>query len=454
MMQSVTGLPARTLRAVSGAALALLIGLSFLASGSFGGTRRAVTDRPEPVQDYSSAPVSQPVSSSEEKLTEETRATISATGDVIGHDALLEAARTSGGKYNFDFVYKYLKKYASASDYAVTNLETTLGGGPKYSGYPAFSSPDSLVDSITGSGFDMLLTANNHANDTGYKGMYRTAKVLNSKKVDFIGTVENESDKRYLVREVNGIKLGMICYTYEGRARKNGSKYLNDIIDNRSAAILNTFNVRNLDEFYTELGQRMEAMRSEGAEAIVIFMHWGVEYELEVNADQKKIAQKLCDLGADVIIGGHPHVVQGMELLKDSAGGTHRTVCIYSMGNSVSNQRKEFMQLKSGHTEDGVFISFTFTRYSDGSVLLTDVDALPTWVNVYRSGNWSKRVFEIIPLDKSVKDWAEAFSLDEAGLAAANASYKRTMDIIGSGLDEAREYCRLAAENKLNTAGQ
>ena len=137
---------------------------------------------------------------------------VSVTGDVIIHNALLDAAKVSKNKYNFDYIYTYLKSYSEASDYAVANLETTLGGSD-YTGYPVFNTPDSLLDSITAAGFDMLLTANNHANDTGFKGMSRTAKVLNERKIDFIGTVENEDDKRYLVKEINGIKLGMICYT-------------------------------------------------------------------------------------------------------------------------------------------------------------------------------------------------------------------------------------------------
>lgn len=428
-------------RVMAAAAIGVLMAVNFFISYR---NRAALASDPSPNRN-----IAADVSSSDrdttapEKIHEVARAKISVTGDVIIHNALLDTAKVSKDTYNFDYIYKYLRSYAASSDYAVTNLETTLGGA-NYTGYPVFNTPDSLVDSITGAGFDMLLTANNHANDTGYKGMYRTAKVLNEKKVDFIGTVQNETDKRYLVKEVNGIKLGMICYTYEGRARSNGMKYLNGMINKKSAAIINTFNVRNLDEFYTELGARMAAMKAEGAQAIMVYLHWGEEYELEPNDSQKKIAQKLCDMGVDVIVGGHPHVVQPMQLLTSGADAAHKTVCIYSIGNSVSNQRKNYMQLKTGHTEDGVFISFTFTQYSDGRVIVSDVDVMPTWVNMYYSK--SKRVFEIIPLDKTVSDWKEAFSLDEAGEKDANASYKRTMKIVGEGLEASQEYCRHSAD--------
>ena len=434
----------RIARIVGGAVIAAVMAMSFFVT--YKHRAMAISDGENSVMDISKTDISQSDTSSDAPAANEVaKARISVTGDVIGHDAILEAAKVSKDKYNFDFIYKHLAGYVSASDYAVTNLETTLGGSD-YRGYPTFNSPDSLVDSIIGAGFDMLLTANNHANDTGYKGMHRTAQVLKSKNVDFIGTVEDESDTRYLVREVNGIKLGMICYTYEGRARKNGQKYLNGIMNNRSAAIINTFNVRNLDEFYTELGGRIEAMKADGAEAIVVFMHWGVEYELAPNGNQKKIAQKLCDMGVDVIVGGHPHVVQPMELLTAKTDSSHKTVCIYSIGNSISNQRKNFMKIKTGHTEDGVFISFTFSKYSDGKVILSDVDVIPTWVNLYRNSQTKKNVFEIIPLDQSVGDWGKAFSLDDAGIKDAEASYKRTMKIIGNGLKDSQDYCRGSAD--------
>ena len=390
----------------------------------------------------------QPDENPPEKVHEVAKAKISVTGDVIGHTALLRAAYLSKNNYDFNFIYKYLNQYSSASDYAVTTLETTLGGS-NYNGYPAFNSPDSLVDAVMNAGFDMLLTANNHADDTGYNGMHRTAQVLKKKKLDFIGTVEKEGDKRYLVREINGIKIGMICYTYESRARSGKIKYLKSQLDYRSAKIINTFNVRNLDEFYTELGQRMEDMRAEGAEAIVVFLHWGVEYRITPDKDQKEMAQKLCDMGVDVISGGHPHVVQPVEMFTGSTDTSHKMLCIYSVGNSISNQRIKEMDLKTGHTEDGLFFSFTFSKYSDGRVLLSDVDALPTWVNVYRNKSTGRNVFEILPLDTSVQSWKDAYSLSDANATNARNSYERTMDIIGQGVSDCREVCRQAAAEAL-----
>ncbi|MBQ2746122.1 MAG: CapA family protein, partial [Clostridia bacterium] len=133
-----------------------------------------------------------------------------------------------------------------------------------------------------------------------------------------------------------------------------------------------------------------------------------------------------------VIVGSHPHVIQAVDTLKNEAG--HETVCIYSVGNSISNQRKEIMSEDnhSGHTEDGVVFEVTFDKYSDGKVVLSDVNALPTWVDM-RTVNGEKS-YNIIPLDLN-KNWT---SFSVSSMSDAKASYSRTLARIGEGLNEWR----------------
>ena len=206
-----------------------------------------------------------------------------------------------------------------------------------------------------------------------------------------------------------------------------------------------------LDPFYTEIGGILEQMRNDGAEATVMFIHWGVEYQLTQNAEQQQIAQKLCDLGFDVIVGGHPHVVQPVELLESTVDPEHRTVCLYSMGNAVSNQRQgELTSITTAHTEDGAMFSMTFSKYSDGTVYLEDVALIPTWVRaidvngntvVRRSG--TIRRYEILPLDDSLRSqWQEQFGIDSSTLAQCADSWQRTMDITGAGLTQSQDYLR------------
>lgn len=203
---------------------------------------------------------------------------------------------------------------------------------------------------------------------------------------------------------------------------------------------MNYFSTDNLSGFYSEVEQVYADMLAQGAEATLFYIHWGTEYETTENETQRAIAQKLCDLGVDVIIGGHPHVVQPMDLLTSTADPDHKTVCIYSLGNAVSNQRIEEMKLKTGHTEDGVVFSVTFEKYSDGSVRLSDVSVMPTWVNKFVTADW-KYEFNILPLDDATRDqWKSLYALTDEQLTNARNSYTRTMDILGSGLEKCRNY--------------
>ena len=382
-------------------------------------------------------------------LTMTSQATISVTGDVMAHSPMLTAAYNSKSKsYSFENIFPYISKYVSASDYAIANLETTLRGtegGVKYQGYPTFNTPDAIVDAVKNAGFDMVLTANNHSYDMGAKGMKRTLEVLDEKGLEHTGTFLKETDKKYIVKEVNGIKIGMICYTYETNGSNNNKKYLNGItLSSESAKLINSFNYGKTDNFYSDLADNISDMKGDGAEAVMLFIHWGTEYKTSPNKYQKQIAQKVCDLGVDVIVGGHPHVIQPVDLLT-SSDSTHKTLCIYSTGNAVSNQRRSRMSLNTGHTEDGCLFSVTFNKYSDGRVVISDTSLLPTWVDLRVDPDTKKNVYKIVPLDKSVPEWGTAFDMKSATVKNAEKSYDRTAEITGGGLEKARKYYRSAA---------
>ncbi len=376
-------------------------------------------------------------------ITKVSTATVVATGDLLMHEPIFNNAKQSDGTYNFDNIFTYLSEYAGKADYAVANLETTLRGiedGYSYKGYPQFNCPDSIVDATKSAGFDMLLTANNHSYDTRYKGMIRTLEVIDQKGLDRLGIIKEETEKRYTVKEINGIKIGMICYTYETDTDPDDVALNGIALNDDAAKRVNAFSYGELDTFYETIDGQFKAMKADGAEALVLFIHWGDEYQTKQNKKQSAIAQKLCDLGVDVIVGGHPHVVQPIDLLTSETDPSHKTVCLYSMGNAVSNQRRERMNLKTGHTEDGVLFEFTFAKYSDGTVVLEDADILPTWVNMFTSKATGKKVYQIIPLDTEKEDWKEAFDLTDTSKKKAEESLERTQKIVGDGLKEVQDY--------------
>lgn len=365
-------------------------------------------------------------------------AKIGSIGDLLIHSPILSAFCDEKSKtYNFEKIFTHLKPYIKALDYAVINMEGTLAEG-NFSGYPMFRCPDNIIDCAKDCGFDMFLTANNHSNDGGASGFIRTAEVLKSKNVDFIGTRLSPDNKKYIIKDVNGVKVGMVNYTY-GEISDAGIVSVNGIPSSaQNSRLFNVFDYNRLDEFYKEQSAIIAEMRSHGADKIMYYMHWGAEYQLKENTTQRAIAQKLCDLGVDVIIGGHPHVVQPIDVLHSDVSGK-TTICIYSTGNAVSNQRLERMDMKSGHTEDGVLFSVTFTKYSDGNVFTSDVEILPTWVNLYKSSA-GKSIFQIVPLDKSV-NWQSNFNLSAShnGIERANKSFNRTLQLLSPGLQKAKD---------------
>lgn len=374
-------------------------------------------------------------------------ATVLSTGDILMHMDVINSGKQEDGSYNYDSIFRYVKSYTQAADFSVANLETTLCGtdnGYGYSGNPRFNCPDAIVDSLKDAGFDLLLTANNHAADTDLVGYKRTLNTVRDKGLDTLGTYLSVDERKWTIEEVNGIKIGMVCYTYSEGFSQRGYPVLNyhEVAEN---GILNYFTYDKLPEFYTQLQGYLDEMKAAGAEATMVYLHWGDEYKWKTgegpNANQTAMAQKLCDMGVDVIVGGHPHVVQPVDLLTSSTDSEHKTIVLYSMGNAVSNQRKEEMQKSdpTGHTEDGVLFCVTFSKYSDGSVYVDSAELIPTWVNMH--SNSGTKEYNILPLEKSTaSQWQAQFGLTDNQLASAKASFDRTEALVLTGMEKAQTY--------------
>ena len=396
----------------------------------------------------------------EPSLPEETEpyavstATVGAMGDVLMHIQLISGkydsiADLGDGNYDFSPIFKYMGDTVSGLDYAIANLETTFGGDKHpYQGNPAFNCPDQLATALKQTGFDMMLTANNHCSDTLTAGIKRTLDVVRREGLATLGTRLTGDEPRYTLVEVNGIRIGMVCYSYT-MSMVNGVPSLNGGLPLEEPELVNWFTYDDLPGFYTEIDTVQRGMRAAGADATMVYIHWGEEYQLTENNYQRTIGQKLCDLGFDVIVGGHPHVVQPMALLESSQDPGHKTVCIYSLGNAVSNQRLgNLNSIKTAHTEDGVLFTVTFEKLSDGTTHLTGTDVLPLWVTMHTASG--KLEYNILPLENTEESqWQTRFSLSGEQLKAAQASYTRTMEIVGLGLQQCRNW---AAQNRIQTA--
>ncbi len=362
-------------------------------------------------------------------------ASIANTGDMLMHKPVFQSA-LRGDTYDFSETFAYFDDYVSAADFSVANLETTLAGNSyPYSGYPQFNCPDNIVLGLKNTGFDLLLTANNHSYDTGSTGFYRTQQVIAQQGLAHLGTVSDGDAPLWQIQNINGISIGMLCYTYETDNNPEVTALNGIPLSRDCAACIGTFSYSELDRFYGEMAENMEQLAAAGAEAVVLYIHWGEEYQLQENQQQRTIAQKMCDLGVDVIVGGHSHVVQPMALLTSSTQPEQKTVCLYSMGNALSNQSRHTLQTAPNkeYTEDGLLFSFTFAKYSDGTVILESVHILPTWVYRCQANTPSGFRYQILPLDEEAPLPEEIHSL-------AQASHARTMSVVGPGLEQVQHY--------------
>ena len=317
------------------------------------------------------------------------RATIVVAGDIMTHLPVVRSGKTSDG-YDFSGIFTHVKPQISAADYAVVNLETTLSGtagGKEYTGYPDFNAPDAIATGAYAGGFDMMLTGNNRCYDYGTAGMLRTLETVRSAGMDTLGTKATVEEASYLVKDLNGVKVGMVNYTFADIEADRNTPIIDDVqTDSKAAGLINVFDYGNLDMFYAEMEDNLSAMEAAGAEAIVMYIHWGDQFNTTPSNSQKAMAQRLCDMGVDVIVGSHPHVVQPIELLT-RADGTHQTLCAYSLGNFLSNQRADNIAMTTGHSEDGLMLRFTLAEYSDGNIYLESAELIPTWVLVRGSDN-------------------------------------------------------------------
>lgn len=240
-------------------------------------------------------------------------------GDIMGHENQINAAKQKDSTYDYAPAFRFVKPIIRAADLAIGNLEVTFAG-PPHTGYPKFSSPDALAATLKDIGIALVSTGNNHCNDCGPEGLVRTLDVLDQHAIAHTGTFRNPSEREQeypLIVEKNGFKLAFLNYTYG----TNGhfARYptmINRIDDNT-------------------IEQDMEKARKLEPDAIIVLMHWGEEYDTEENDEQKRLAGSLLEMGALLVIGTHPHVLQP---IREHQHHAEKKVVAYSLGNFISGQ--------------------------------------------------------------------------------------------------------------------
>jgi poly-gamma-glutamate synthesis protein (capsule biosynthesis protein) len=295
-------------------------------------------------------------------------------GDIMGHDEQIWSAenRTTHA-YSYDTVFSFIKDEISEADVAIANFEVTLSGAP-YTGYPAFSSPGALAASCKNAGIDYMVSANNHAADRGKRGIVSTIDKLDSLEIPHTGTFLDEAqrDSTYpVIIEKNGISFALLNYTYGTNGITVPPPVIVNMLD------------KNL------IAKDIEKAKSKNPDAVIVFLHWGTEYDTVPSKSQTDMAQYLFDQGADLIIGSHPHVLQKMIWTKSDSCNNDRLV-VYSLGNFVSNQRRS-------KTDGGTMVRIELEK-KDSLLVISDAGYYLTWVYTPIE-NYRKRFF-ILPCSK------------------------------------------------------
>ena len=351
------------------------------------------------------ADASEPPEASEPVVQPNIVSTLAVCGDAMSHmPQTRDAYDRQAGAYDYKPMIRFAKPWIEQADYAVVNLETTFAGGPDYSGFPAFNTPDALGDALKDAGFDLVSTANNHCLDRGYDGMVRTLDVLDNLGLAHVGTyrsaVERAAQNGVHVADVGGIKVAFLSYTYG----TNGiplSKSHPDTVN-----ILHTDYMSDAQVLDTaRIADDLAAAEALSPDLIAVIVHWGVEYQTTQNDHQEEIADFLFDHGADVILGSHPHVLQPMETraLTDRDGTTHTGFVCWSLGNFISSQNDEY-------TDTTVVLNLELTKNPNtGATDVTKVGYVPLYMLDREQGVDGER-FTLLDAHRGIEEYASGDS--------------------------------------------
>lgn len=309
-------------------------------------------------------------------------ATLTFTGDIMCHSYQYnEAYDASTGTYDFSHNFTDMKKYFDEADLVVGNLETVFAGADVgISDYPCFNSPDAFADAIADAGFDVLTTANNHSMDKRMDGVLRTLDVLDERGMDHIGTYRSaEERENILIRDVNGIKIAFLSYTYGTNGIPVPESWLVNPLD---------------EELIKSDIARAKALEPD---MIVVLPHMGNEYEEYVRDTFKNWAHMMLEAGADIVVASHPHVLQPMETveLADDDGGTRTGFIMYSMGNFISSQT-------TPPRNASILLNIDIEKTWQGKTYIKEVSFVPIWTQ-FQNANWQnhfvvRSVYEMLTL--------------------------------------------------------
>lgn len=341
-----------------------------------------VIKRGEPKAEVKSSVESTVASQEDKKASKSGEVSFFAVGDNLIHGMINYSASnhaSTPGDYDFSSFYSGTQAEIEAADVAFINQETPFAGEEVggLSSYPTFNGPTQILDGLHSAGFDWINLASNHSFDRGEEGIL--AEIAHVKELGMIQTGVNASQEEQTAittLEKNGVTIAFESFTYDlnGYTLPEGKDYLVNVTDKEL------------------IKQQVEAMK-EVSDIQVVNMHWGTEYATTVNEEQKELAQYLADLGVDVIIGEHPHVIEPVDWVTSVDG--QKVFVAYSLGNFLSAQSDNINML-------GLAVKFS-VKLEEENVSVENVQVLPTVTIINGPWNSTQGDFNV----KFLKDYTD-----------------------------------------------
>ena len=337
------------------------------------------------------------------------RATLAFGGDIIPHLAVGRSAARYGAEvgepYDFRPMFQHIKPFVSAADLAICHLETPLAFGAGFTGFPRFDAPHQLAEGIAEAGFDGCSLASNHAFDQYEAGVDATLEVMDAAGLGTAGTARSPDEALAITTyEVDGLRIAHLSATYwiNGFAIQPGEEWRVDLIDP------------------ARLTADATRARRDGADLVVVSLHWGAEYQREPTDEQWRWATDLASSHAvDLIVGHHAHVLQPITWIDD-------TLVLFGLGNFLSNQEPNCCTV---YSQDGALVLVEVGDGPDGPGVL-GFEYVPTWVDRTR--------MQILPVASSLATDEIEQGWIRNQLVASLARTRDSLSLLGAALPEPR----------------
>lgn len=363
-------------------ALALAVFIGLAVSGNI--TKNSDLESPTATTEVSVVNEEETTKGSTEVVN--SKVTLIAVGDNLIHNTLIAAGEQEDGSLDYTSLYANIKPDIEKADIAVIDQETILGGDSfEYTGYPLFNSPWEIGDAAIDAGFDIFNCATNHTMDMGWAGIEKELEYFSDKK-NVVALGINADEREYntiTYYEKNSITFALLNYTYgtNGISLPEDKPWCVNLLDEEKV----TADIKEAREH---------------ADVVIVFPHWGTENSHEVSDYQREYTQLFSDLGVDIVIGCHPHVLQPVEWVTNETTGK-KMIVYYSLGNFISHQI-ELDQLCGGMAQ------LTIEKHGD-DIEISSAKLVPI-VCHYNRGDNDKFEFDVYKLSDYTDELASTHS--------------------------------------------